>query len=192
MASISSANDETLLAQANEFKDAGNALFKANNWAEAIEQYSKGIEVFPTAVLYSNRAFCFLKIESFGLAIADAKDAIKLDTNYIKGHYRLASAKLALGKLKAAHKIFKQVCKLKPRDRDARKKMKYCDTELRKIAFEKAIQSEGEKKFSETVNLEDMIVSDTYDGPRFDDDKISPEFVEELKKYLRDPEKASS
>ena len=84
MASIS-ANDETLLAQANEFKDAGNALFKANNWAEAIEQYSKGIEVFPTAVLYSNRAFCFLKIESFGLAIADAKDAIKLDTNYIKG-----------------------------------------------------------------------------------------------------------
>ena len=63
MASISSANDEALLAQANEFKDAGNALFKANNWAEAIEQYSKGIEVFPTAVLYSNRAFCFLKIE---------------------------------------------------------------------------------------------------------------------------------
>eukprot|EP00944_MAST-04C_sp_MAST-4C-sp1_P003368 g3368.t1 len=189
MASISSANDEALLAQANEFKDAGNALFKANNWAEAIEQYSKGIEVFPTAVLYSNRAFCFLKIESFGLAIADAKEAIKLDTNYIKGHYRLASAKLALGKLKAAQKIFKQVCKLKPRDRDARKKLKYCDTELRKIAFEKAIESEGEKKFSETVNLEDITVSDTYDGPRFDDDKISPEFVEELKKYLRDQKK---
>ena len=67
--------------------------------------------------------------------------------------------------------------------------MKYCDTELRKIAFEKAIESEGEKKFSETVNLEDITVSDTYDGPRFDDDKISPEFVEELKKYLRDQKK---
>ena len=121
MASISSANDETLLAQADEFKDAGNALFKANNWAEAIEQYSKGIEVFPTAVLYSNRAFCFLKIESFGLAIADAKEAIKLDTNYIKGSLPLGKRNLVLGKLKAAHKIFKQVCKLKPRDRDARK-----------------------------------------------------------------------
>ena len=32
-------------------------------------------------------------------------------------------------------------------------------------------------------------MSDTYDGPRFDDDKISPEFVEELKKYLRDQKK---
>ena len=67
--------------------------------------------------------------------------------------------------------------------------MKYCDTELRKIAFEKAIENGGEKKFSETVNLEDITVSDSYDGPRFDDDKISPEFVEELKKYLRDQKK---
>ena len=98
--------NQELLKKANEFKTAGNESFKLNNWPDAIEQYSKGIEVFPTAVLYSNRAFCFLKIESFGLAIADAKEAIGLDSSYIKGHYRLASAKLALGKLKAAQKIF--------------------------------------------------------------------------------------
>jgi serine/threonine-protein phosphatase 5 len=35
--------------------------------------------VFPTAVLYSNRAMANIKKENYGLAIADADKAIEMD-----------------------------------------------------------------------------------------------------------------
>ena len=42
----------------------------------------------------------FIKMESYGLAISDANEAIALDPKYIKSYYRRGSANFALGKLK--------------------------------------------------------------------------------------------
>ena len=54
----------------------------------------------PTSVFYSNRAMAMIKLESYGLAITDANEAIKLDPKYIKAYYRRGCAKFALGKYK--------------------------------------------------------------------------------------------
>jgi Tfp pilus assembly protein PilF len=44
-----------------------------------------------------------------GYALTDADKAIELDSKYIKGHYRRASANMALGKFKLALKDYEFV-----------------------------------------------------------------------------------
>lgn len=84
--------------QAEVYKNKGNELFKGiqkkikfyilcfleNKFAEAADEYSKAIEIAPSAVYYSNRAFCHIRLESYGDALADADAAIKLDEHYAK------------------------------------------------------------------------------------------------------------
>jgi tetratricopeptide (TPR) repeat protein len=53
---------------------------------QAVELYTKAIEIDPSsAILYSNRAFAYIKIEQYGAAITDATTAIQLDPKYAKG-----------------------------------------------------------------------------------------------------------
>lgn len=54
------------------------------HYNEAIDWFTKAIELRPTAVLYSNRAFAHIKFEEYGSAIEDASEAIRLDPGYIK------------------------------------------------------------------------------------------------------------
>lgn len=90
-------------ASAVAFKDKGNAAFKAQNWLEAIDCYTRAIDLKnDEPPFYTNRAqvglptrdeFCphtditfqaHIKLENYGLAIADATKAIELDPNFVK------------------------------------------------------------------------------------------------------------
>ena len=68
-------------------KEKGNKLFSEHKFEEAIKMYTEAIEEQETAVLYSNRAFCWLKLDMYGAALADAQKAIALDPNYAKGSF---------------------------------------------------------------------------------------------------------
>lgn len=46
-------------------------------YEKAAELYSEAIKLHPTAILYANRAMAAIKMESYGLAIADAEAAIE-------------------------------------------------------------------------------------------------------------------
>ena len=58
-------------------KDEGNELLKNGKFGQAAQKYTEAIDIFPTAVLYSNRAQAMIKTESYGLAISDADIAIR-------------------------------------------------------------------------------------------------------------------
>ena len=56
---------------------------------QAIELYSKAIELNPTnAVYYANRSISHLRLENYGYALADASRAIETDKTYLKAYYR--------------------------------------------------------------------------------------------------------
>ena len=88
-----------------------NQTCPEGKYAQAIERYSAAIELrgAPTPVYLSNRAAAHIKSEAFGLAIADAAAAIRLDDAYIKAYYRRGSANVGLAKWKEALKDFKKV-----------------------------------------------------------------------------------
>lgn len=69
-------------------------------FTNALDEYTAGIEAYPTAVLYANRAYTHIKLDEFGSAIEDAEQAIALDPTYAKGYYRRGSAYMVLGKTK--------------------------------------------------------------------------------------------
>jgi serine/threonine-protein phosphatase 5 len=63
--------------KANKLKEEGNKFLKTFRYALAAEKYTEAIALCPTAILYSNRAQALIMLESYGLAIEDANEAIK-------------------------------------------------------------------------------------------------------------------
>ncbi|KAJ0790793.1 putative protein-serine/threonine phosphatase [Helianthus annuus] len=96
------AENNSNVSLAEQIKQQANEAFKANKFAQAIDLYTKAIELNgENAVYWANRAFSHTKLEEYGSAIQDASKA---------GYYRRGAAYLAMGKFKEALKDFQQVC----------------------------------------------------------------------------------
>ena len=63
--------------RAVELKNEGNDFIKNCRYGAAAQRYTEAISLCPSAVLYSNRAQAYIKMESYGVAIQDADSAIK-------------------------------------------------------------------------------------------------------------------
>ncbi len=171
-----SACESAEMAEANglALKDQGNAALMAGHYNEAIHLYSMGLSHLPNnAIILSNRALAYIKVENYGLAIQDATHAIEADPTYPKGYYRRGSAEFALGRAKAARKDFRAVCKLRPKDRDARGKLQECDKAVKEAAFAAAILSDESTPLSDSFRAESVAVEKTYDGPHPSGDLLS-------------------
>jgi len=167
-----SSTDETPLttddaAKSLELKDLGNTALLSGRINEAITHYTSAINLqpnTPNAILLSNRAQAYIKVENYGLAITDATAAIQTDPAYPKAYYRRGTCEFALNKPKAARKDFRMVCKLKPKDKDARAKYRECDRLVKEAAFCAAIVSVETAPLSDTFDPNSIRV-EGYDGP---------------------------
>ena len=78
---------------AKEWKDKGNALVKEKKYKEALDCYSKAIEIDPNdPILYSNRSAMHLNLTEYDQAITDAEKAISLKPDYAKAYLRKGKA----------------------------------------------------------------------------------------------------
>lgn len=182
---------ELVAEKLESLKRRGNEALQSGNVGGAAAFYTEAIELDDASallpVLYSNRSMAHIKAESYGLAIADAEQAIRLDPTYIKAYYRRGSANFALGKYKLALRDFKAVCKLRPSDRDARSKLKECEKAVKQMAFADAIVAGGGEEASTSVDASSIAVEDAYDGPRLDSaEAITDEFVKAVMERFRD------
>ena len=76
--------------------------FTEKHFAEAIDCYTKAIEINPSvAVYYGNRSFAHMKLENYGFALNDASKALELDKTYIK----VCSCNIAIVKCEALNVI---------------------------------------------------------------------------------------
>lgn len=77
-------------AQADKFKQSGNAQMTSKKYDDAIESYNKAIALDPTnAVYYSNRAAAFSSKGDHLSAVGDAEQAILVDPKFVKAYHRL-------------------------------------------------------------------------------------------------------
>lgn len=153
--------------KAMELKDKGNEQLLKGHYLEAIGFYSDALEYAPTnAIILSNRAQAYIKVENYGLAMNDATAAMESDPTYAKAYYRRGSAQYALTHYKEARKDFRKVCQLKPKDRDARAKLQACEKAVKEAAFLKAIESEKTAPLSATYDPNAIVLAPaSYDGP---------------------------
>ncbi|KAK8371904.1 hypothetical protein O3P69_013501 [Scylla paramamosain] len=167
---------------AEELKSEANEYFKKQQYEKAIALYTQAIEIDGSnPILYGNRSFAHLRMESFGYALRDASKALELDRTYIKGYYRRASAYMSLGKFKLALKDYETVTKTRPGDKDARLKYQECQKVVKMMLFQKAIAvEEDSKSVAASIDLEAMVIEDDYSGPRLEDGKVTEGFMEDL------------
>ena len=84
--------------KAAAFKDKGNAFYKKSDYVQAIEAYSQGLTLDPTNhIIYSNRSACYLALQQLDACLKDAEICRRLVPHWLKGCFRLATARFALG-----------------------------------------------------------------------------------------------
>ena len=153
-------------AQSLALKDEGNQALLAGCILNAIELYTQACECAPkpNAIILSNQAQAYIKVDNYGLVILDATAAIEADPTYAKAYYRRGTCHFALDKNKVARKDFRKVCQLKPKDKDARAEFAACDKLVKQALFSAAIVSQETAPLSDTLDPESILISG-YDGP---------------------------
>jgi len=102
-------------SQADQKKEEGNQLYKTRNYREALEKYSEAILLCPgTAAFYGNRSACHMMLSQFTQALEDAKNAVQLDTDFVKGYIRVAKCCISLGDVRSAEAALDKVLELDP------------------------------------------------------------------------------
>ncbi|XP_024122551.1 tetratricopeptide repeat protein 1 [Oryzias melastigma] len=107
-------------------KETGNSQFKAKNWSEAEDSYSKALALCPVcysrerAVLFSNRAAARLHLDMKDQAISDCSRAIDLDPDYLRALLRRAELYEQTEKLDEALEDYKKVLERDPSHSGAR------------------------------------------------------------------------
>ena len=87
------------MSTAKEWKDKGNLLVQEQKFAEALECYSKAIELDSNdPILYSNRSLMHSNLNEFESALIDADKAIEINPNYSKAYLRRGKALEGLGR----------------------------------------------------------------------------------------------
>eukprot|EP00092_Neocalanus_flemingeri_P016427 GFUD01017777.1.p1 GENE.GFUD01017777.1~~GFUD01017777.1.p1 ORF type:complete len:374 (-),score=154.83 GFUD01017777.1:188-1309(-) len=107
--------------EADRLKTEGNNLMRTEKFVDALEMYSKAIELDGSnPVFYCNRAAAHSKMNNHHLAIEDCQRAIDMDPSYSKAYGRMGLAHSSLEKHKEAVENFKKALELEP-DNDSYK-----------------------------------------------------------------------
>ena len=101
------------IQQASILKSQGTEYFKTGNYMDAAILYTQAIVIIhltlqtlneSEATLYTNRSLCFEKMCQFREMESDARVAISLNPNIIKGYYLLGKALHHIGLANKNHK----------------------------------------------------------------------------------------
>ena len=98
--------DPMSAADAPGFKAKGNEYFKAKDYPNAIEWYTKAVNADPqNRVYYSNRSAAYTAMRDYAKAAEDGALCVRCDPNWNKGYFRHATALQGLKKYVEALKV---------------------------------------------------------------------------------------
>ncbi|KAJ1850443.1 Small glutamine-rich tetratricopeptide repeat-containing protein 2 [Coemansia sp. RSA 1722] len=101
--------------RAEELKAEGNAFVAKKEYTAAINAYTNAIElVNDNAVYYGNRAAAYSQNGDHAEAVDDAKKALEVDPNYVRGYSRLGRAYFGLGEFELAAEAYEKGLEMDP------------------------------------------------------------------------------
>jgi len=106
----------------DELKRRGNHAFKNGSLAEAELLYGRAIEHDPKqAPLWGNRCAARVGMKKWTEALADADEAIKVQPDWAKGHFRRGQCLAGLGRWAEAQRAYERALELEPANADAKR-----------------------------------------------------------------------
>ncbi|XP_032072001.1 protein unc-45 homolog B [Thamnophis elegans] len=135
-----------------QLKEEGNRFFQGNDYENAIKSYSKALKLAKDpslqAVLYRNRAACFLKKEKYAQVTTDATKAIDINPSDIKALYRRSQALEKLGKLDQAFKDVQRCATIEPRNQSFQEALRRLGTTIQeKLRFQFSTDARVQQMF---------------------------------------------
>lgn len=113
-----------------QYKEEGNAAFKALDYGQAAVHYTQAITNFESIVgekdeesievicaCYSNRAACSLKLGDHETALKDAEAALALNPEHVKAVFRKGMALHAMKRYREACPVLGKALRLNPNDK---------------------------------------------------------------------------
>jgi DnaJ family protein C protein 7 len=118
-------------------KDEGNAAFKAKRYQEAIDLYTKGLDIDPNnkdinSKLLQNRAQAYINLSHFDKAIDDCTRALQLDPTYTKAKRVRAKAYGGLENWEEAVREYKSIAENHPGESGIQEDIRNAEWELKK------------------------------------------------------------
>lgn len=101
--------------EAEKLKTEGNNLVKAEKFEEAIQCYTKAMQLDPNnPVYYCNRAAAYSRLNNHHATIDDCKAALKIEPTYSKAYGRLGFAYTSLKMFQEAKQSYQKALELEP------------------------------------------------------------------------------
>jgi small glutamine-rich tetratricopeptide repeat-containing protein alpha len=133
-ASTPKPTSEEQTQQAEKYKTEGNDKMQAKKYEEAIQCYTKAIELAPNnPIYYGNRAAAYSHMGRHLQAIEDCKKAIALDPKYVKAYSRLGLAYFSMGKYREAVESYRKALELDPTNTAIRDSLGAAEIKLREF-----------------------------------------------------------
>lgn len=118
-------------SEAEKLKNEGNEFMKSERHREALEKYTRAIELDPTnPVYFCNRAAAHFKLGENEAAVADCTAALALQPDYGKAHSRLGLALTALERHREARMAYARAAALEPDNESYRQNLRLADEQL--------------------------------------------------------------
>ena len=120
------------------FKEQGNELFKAGQYKAAIDCYELALGEKDTpketkAILYGNKAACFLKLEKYKETVKEASKSLEFNPVYVKSLFRRCQASEQLLDFHSAFSDAQTIVKISPHNKAAQEIFNRTQSQLKKL-----------------------------------------------------------
>uniref|UniRef100_A0A4W3I1H7 Unc-45 myosin chaperone A n=1 Tax=Callorhinchus milii TaxID=7868 RepID=A0A4W3I1H7_CALMI len=144
---------ELSTTKANGLREEGNKYFKLGDHEAALSCYTQAIKLSPeqpsAAVLHRNRAACYLKLEEYSKAEADASKAIEADGKDVKALFRRSQALQKLGRLDQAFADNQRCAVLEPKNKVFQESLRLIATQIQqKVHLQSSTDARVEQMFN--------------------------------------------
>lgn len=148
---------------AEKYKMEGNVKLSAKQFSEAIELYTKAIQVNPAnAIYYANRAAAYTHLGKHEEALKDCQVSIEKDPKYVKAYGRLGLAHFSLGNYKEAVEAYNKALELEPENKNFKESLAVAQQKLNKGDLDESPME------TDTSNIPDQLpgnMNDLFNNP---------------------------
>jgi tetratricopeptide (TPR) repeat protein len=141
-------------------KERGNSYYVRHQFSQALDWYTKAVEMNPEAYdVYTNRASTYVALQMWEDALADAREAVRIKPDWLKGYYRMGLCLVELKQYQKASRVFERGLKIHPENDQMAKELKKVKEHLRSLPKSaqdaKALGNElfKEGKYEEALRL---------------------------------------
>ncbi|ORY00732.1 hypothetical protein BCR34DRAFT_494387 [Clohesyomyces aquaticus] len=188
-----------MVQKLERMKEEGNAAFKSLKYQEAIDTYTKALEVDPSnkntnSKILQNRALCNTKLKNWKPAIADCDKALQLDPSYTKARKTRAKALGESGNWEEAVRELKAIHEANPSEPNITQEIRNAEMELKKSQrkdYYKILGVEKDATEQEIKKAYRKLAIVHHPDKNRDDDQAADRFkeIQEAHETLSDPQK---